>query len=453
MPRPLSAAALLWAVAVGGCTWTRPPVNPPPAADGAPEVVGAIGMLSAARSEEIVDDAVAQARYRRRAEQLVEAVQAASRTPLIAGNRTRLLIDGPATYGDMFAAVRAAKHHVHVETYIFDDGDTAHRFAALLAEKRREGVAVRVIYDGIGSSEAEDIFKALDAAGVETVAYRPLDPVRLWRNNRRDHRKLVIVDGRVAFTGGINISETYARGSASRPGPDEGLESGWRDTHVEVRGPAVDALQAIFLRSWRRLGQTVPDTPDLLTRAPAAGDDLMQVVASDGGDLEFRIYDAYLTAISNATQRIWITQAYFAPDERLRQALIDAVARGVDVRVMVPSFSDIPVVFQASRGLYAELLAGGVKLYEFRDAMLHAKTAVVDGVWSTIGSCNLDPRSFAHNNELNVVIVGRDFGRGMETTFTTDLRRTQTIDAATWAERPVTAKMKEWLAGLVSYWL
>jgi cardiolipin synthase len=449
--RTTAIGALACALLAAGCAWERPPVNPPPASNGQPVVVGASGPLSPARSEDVVEDAVAQARYRERAERLVDAVQAATRTPLIAGNRTKLLIDGPATYAAMFAAVRAARHHVDVETYIFDDGDTARGFAALLAEKQREGVAVRIIYDAVGSSDAEDIFTELKAQGVETVAYRPLDPVRLWRNNRRDHRKLVLVDGRIAFTGGINISETYASGSASRPGPERGVDAGWRDTHLEVHGPAVEALEKIFRRSWMRLGQTMPG--QAIPEPQAAGDALMQVVASDGGDGEYKIYDAYMTAISEATQRIWIETAYFAPDADFRQALRDAVARGVDVRVIVPSFSDLPLVFQASHGLYAELLAGGVKLFEFQDAMLHAKTAVVDGVWSTIGSCNLDPRSFAHNNELNVVIVGRDFGRSMESTFQQDLGRTRPIEAATWAERPVTAKMKEWLAGLLVYWL
>jgi cardiolipin synthase len=447
----IAIGALAWALSIAGCAWERPKVDPPPASDGQPVVVGAGGPLSAARSEDVVEDAVAQARYRERAAQLVDAVQAATRTPLIAGNRTRLLIDGPSTYAAMFAAVRAARHHVDVETYIFDDGDTARRFAALLADKQREGVQVRVIYDAIGGSEAADIFTELQAQGVQTVAFRPIDPVRLWRVNNRDHRKMVIVDGQVAFTGGINISETYASSSATRPGPERGVESGWRDTHVEVHGPAVQALETIFLRSWRRLGKPMPEAAH--PRPQTAGDVLMQVVASDGGDGEYRIYDAYMTAISHATQRIWIETAYFSPDADFRRALRDAVARGVDVRVVVPSFSDIPIVFQASHRLYEELLDGGVKLFEFEDAMLHAKTAVVDGVWSTIGSCNLDPRSFAHNNELNVVVVGRDFGRSMEATFQADLGRTRPVDAATWSRRPVRAKMKEWMAGLLAYWL
>src|SRR5262245_38273397 len=166
--------ALTWALLAAGCAWERPKANPPPISNGEPLVVGARGVLSPQRSEDAVEDAVAQARYRERAERLVDAVQAATRTPLIAGNRTKLLIDGPATYAAMFAAVREARHQVDVETYIFDDGDTARRFAALLGEKQREGVEIRIIYDAIGASEAADLFTALDAQGVRTVAYRPI---------------------------------------------------------------------------------------------------------------------------------------------------------------------------------------------------------------------------------------------------------------------------------------
>jgi cardiolipin synthase len=449
---------LLWCLlAPLGCAWSRPAQTPAPRDASAltPIVIGEQGLLTPAQSEEIVEDAVAEARYRERAEALVKAVQAATGAPLIAGNAARVLVDGPHTYEAMFAAVRAAKNHVHVETYIFDDGDTGRRFGDLLIDKRRQGVTVRVIYDAIGSIGSDkEFFAGLAAQQIEIAEFRPLEPATLWRINNRDHRKLVIVDGRVAYTGGINISDTYSSGSSSRPGPEKGRDSGWRDTHIEIRGPAVKTLQSIFLETWHRLGKPAQPSPELYPGLDRAGDTLVQVMASDGGDSnEFRIYDAYMTAIRGARQRIWITQAYFAPTAELRQALADAVTRGVDVRVIVPGFTDSGLIFHASRATYDELLKAGVRLFEYQDALLHSKTAVVDGIWSTVGTCNVDPRSFAHNNELNAAVVGREFARSMETLFQQDLKQTRVLDAATWKERPTSNKMKEFLASLFSYWL
>ena len=398
---------------------------------------------------------MADARLRERAAILVKAIQSATGAPLIAGNRAHLLLDGPQTYAAMFAAVREAKHHVNVETYLFEDDEVGRQFADLLMQKRREGVTVRLIYDAVGSIASDDkFFEKLTAQGIEVAEFRPLEPVTIWRVNNRDHRKLVVVDGRVAFTGGINISDTYSSGSASRPGPAKGKETGWRDTNVEVRGPVVKSLQSIFMETWRRLGKQAQPSPDLFPDIDKVGEHLLQVVASDGGDSnEFRIYDAYLTAIREARERIWITQAYFAPNRELRRALADAVARGVDVRIIVPGFTDSGLIFHASRATYEELLQANVKLFEYTEALLHSKTAVIDGVWSTVGSCNIDPRSFAHNNELNVAVVGREFAHEMEAMFRRDLKQTRPIDAAGWAKRPMSHKVKEFFSSLFSYWL
>jgi len=455
----LSALILAWLIVPLGCAWSRPKpelaaANSEPATSEA-VVVGTNGLLTPAQSEEAVEDAVAQSRYRERSESLVKSIQSVTGAPLIAGNSSRLLVDGPRTYEAMFAAVRAAKHHVHVETYIFDDGDTGQRFGDLLAQKARDGVQVRIIYDAIGSFGSDEAFwEKLRAQGIEVAAFRPLHPVTIWRINNRDHRKLVIVDGQVAFTGGINISETYSSGSSSKPGPKKGVDSGWRDTQVEVHGPIVKSLQSIFMETWKRLDQKVAASPELFPEIARGGDQLMQVMASDGGDSnEFRIYDAYMTAIREARERIWITQAYFAPDESLRKALTDAAKRGVDVRVIVPGFTDSGLIFHASRATYAELLAGGIKLFEYKNALLHAKTAVIDGVWSTVGSCNIDPRSFAHNNELNVAVVGHDFAVSMEAMFNRDLKATREITAKSWADRSRGDRFKEMLSSLFTYWL
>jgi cardiolipin synthase len=386
----------------------------------------------------------------------VTSIQGVTHTPLVAGNRVKLLIDGPRTYEAVLAAIEAARDHIHIETYIFADDEVGQRFSQALIRKGEQGVKVRIIYDAVGSLESSGtFFEQLAARGIETVAFQPLTPSKLWKVNNRDHRKLIVIDGAVAFTGGINISSTYESASTSRPGPEAGVAQGWRDTHVEIRGPVVKQLQALFLETWTRLGRQVdPAAPGLYPPLVETGDDLVQVVPSEGGDdSEFRIYEAYLTAIRKARDRIWISMAYFAPNRELREALVAAPGRGVDVRIIVPGFTDSGAIYHASRATYGELLEAGVQIYEHKEALLHAKTAVIDGVWSTVGSCNIDPRSFVHNNELNAVIVDGEFGRSMQRMFKNDLENSERIDPETWKDRPASERAKEFFSSLVAYWL
>jgi cardiolipin synthase len=291
--------------------------------------------------------------------------------------------------------------------------------------------------------------------GIELAEFRPLRPGSLWRVNNRDHRKLAVVDGRIAFTGGLNISGTYAKPSTSRPGPEHGVRSGWRDTHLEIRGPAVRLLQSLFLRTWSRLGGRPPAAPaGLYPELEEQGGDLVQVVSSEGGDeREFRIYTAYLAAIRNATERIWISQAYFAPNAEFRDALSAAARRGVDVRVIAPAFTDSALVHYGARATYDALLEAGVAIYEHEDALMHAKTAVIDGVWSTVGSANIDQRSFLHNDELNAAVVSADLASEMEAMFRRDLEGSRRIDPAAWKARPARERIAEFLSSLFAYWL
>jgi cardiolipin synthase len=419
-------------------------------------VLAATGQVSNAQAQVAVDEAIATATSHKRAEQLVTAIQAQTGVPLIRGNHARLLIDGPQTYKAILAAVEKAHDHIHIETYIFSDDEVGRRFAEILSRKHQEGVAVRIIYDAVGSaSSSRAFFDSMTAQGIEVADFHPLTPSKFYKINNRDHRKLIVVDGTVAFTGGINISSTYAKSSASRPGPQAGVKSGWRDTQVEVRGPAVKQLQELFIQTWTRLGKQLdPATRGLYPDLDEVGEDLVQVVPSEGGDQsEFRIYTAYLAAIRNATQKIWIQQAYFAPNPELRQELIQAAKRGVDIRIIVPGFTDSRPIYYASRATYEELLESGIAIYEHEEALLHAKTAVVDGVWSTVGSCNIDPRSFVHNNELNAAIVSTDFARDMERVFQKDQENSRRIDPKTWKDRPPSERLMELLSGLFSYWL
>ena len=420
-----------------------------------PAVVDAAGRVPAREAEQALGQAAATRAYRRRARALANAVERKTGSPLVRGNRTRLLIDGPRTYQAMLAAVESARDHIRIETYIFADDEVGRRFADALVRKRRDGVAVRIIYDAIGSIASDrEFFAGMAAHGIEVAEFRPLGRSPLRRVNNRDHRKLTVVDGRVAFTGGLNISGTYSKASTSRPGPEHGLRSGWRDTHLEIRGPAVRRLQSLFLESWAHLGRNVDAVPAALYPELAeVGDDLVQVLASEGGDEELRIYDAYLAAIRNAERRIWIAQAYFAPNEEFRAALVAATARGVDVRVIVPAFTDSALIHHGSRATYEELLDGGVAIYEHEEALLHAKTAVLDGVWSMVGSSNIDPRSFLHNDELNAAIVSEEIGRDMEDMFRRDLETSRRIDPEAWRARPAGDRVKEFLSSLLRHWL
>jgi cardiolipin synthase len=456
MPRGTLAHGI---VALGlltvACAWHGPPKTDVEPRAATPVVLAATGQVSQAQAQAAIDEATATAASRKRAEELVTAIQAQTGVPLIRGNHARLLIDGPATYKAILAAVEKAHDHVHIETYIFADDEIGRRFAQVLSRKRQEGVAVRIIYDAVGSVESSRaFFESMAAEGIEVAEFHPLKPTKIYNINNRDHRKLVVVDGTVAFTGGINISSTYAKSSTSRPGPQAGVKSGWRDTQVEIRGPAVKQLQELFVQTWKRLGKQLDPATRLYPELDEVGEDLVQVVPSEGGDRsEFRIYTAYLAAIRNATRKIWIQQAYFAPNPELRQELIQAANRGVDVRIVVPGFSDSRPVYYASRATYEDLLESGISIYEHNESLLHAKTAVVDGVWSTVGSCNIDPRSFVHNNELNAAVVSSDLGRDMERVFQNDLENSQRIDPKTWKDRPASERMLEFLSGLFSYWL
>ncbi len=460
MPRATRVAhgiVTLCALLAFACAWQGPPKSDLEHQPATPVVVLATtGQVSPAQAEDAIDEAVATAASRRRAEQLVTAIQAQTGVPLIRGNHTRLLIDGPQTYQAILAAVEKAHDHIHIETYIFASDEVGQRFADALRRKHQEGVAVRIIYDAVGSvATRRGFFAELAAQGIEVAEFHPLKPSSLYKINNRDHRKLVVIDGTVAFTGGINISSTYAKSSTSNPGPEAGVKSGWRDTQLEIRGPAVKQLQELFVQTWTRLGKPLDsETRGLYPQLDEVGEDLVQVVPSEGGDQrEFRIYTAYLAAIRNATRKIWIQQAYFAPNPELRQELILAAKRGVDIRIIVPGFTDSRPVYYASRATYGELLESGISLYEHNEALLHAKTAVVDGVWSTVGSCNIDPRSFVHNNELNAAVVSADLGRDMERVFQQDLENSQRIDPKAWSERPAGERVLEFMSGLFSYWL
>ena len=394
----------------------------------------------------------------------VAVEEAAVNSPLIIGNKATLLQDGPATYKAMFAAIRKARHHVNLETYIIEDDEVGREFTDLLIAMRKKGVRINMIYDSVGSLRAsKEFFDYLRDNDISVLEFNPVNPLAVrkeWLLNNRDHRKLLIVDGHVAFLGGINISGVYSSGSASSGGKlTEKKQNGksdakpWRDTHVQVEGPVVAEFQKLFLETWeKQRGEPLSDArffPTLEER----GKDIVRAVGSASDEAYSRIYVTLVSAINSAESQVQITNAYMVPDEQLLKVLQDAARRGVDVKLIVPSHTDFWAVFHAGRAHYAALLKAGVKIYERQGALLHSKTASIDGVWSCVGSTNLDWRSFLHNNEIDAVVLGDEFAGQMQAMFERDLSKSTLIDLETWKHRPVGDRFKEWAAGLWEYWL
>jgi cardiolipin synthase len=382
--------------------------------------------------------------------------EAATGSPLIAGNKVTLLFDGPRTMDAMLAAISNAKDHINLETYIFDQDEMGIRFAELLMAKQREGVQVNIIYDSIGTlGTPSEFFDKMRAAGIRLTEFNPVNPLKRlgrWRLNNRDHRKILVVDGKIAFTGGINIANDYSRSSLFRSRRKGNSDLGWRDTHIQIEGPAVASLQWLFLDTWA--SQNKDELPDrqFFPPLPEVGDKVVRVIASKpNGDYE--IYKAYVLAMQEAQKSIHLTAAYFTPDAQIMDALVQAARRGVDVKVLFPSISDAGLVFYAGRSFYTELLEAGVKIYRLKASVLHAKTAVIDGVWSTVGSANIDIRSFLHNSEINVVVLGEAFGASMESAFQEDLKNSDEVTKEAWEQRPLSDRIREWAARSMEYWL
>ncbi len=371
-------------------------------------------------------------------------------------NQARLLVDGPATFQSMFEAIEAARQAVLLQSYIIDDSEIAQRLAALLARKRAQGVQVLMLYDSVGSiGTSEAYFEGLRAAGIATCAFNPLNPLKrmgYWDISHRDHRKILAVDRQVGFVGGINISAVYSSGSFSRTraAPADPRDGGWRDTQVRLEGSAATALDDLVRQTWTRQGcqGALPPVSKPAASKLAAGPHVVRIVPSSPTDESSRIYTLLLTAIDTSQHSIYLTMAYFAPGQDMIDALGDAARRGVDVQLVLPSVSDFAPVLHAGRRHYQHLLDAGVKLHELQAAVLHAKTAVIDGVVSTVGSSNMDWRSFVGNDEVDAVILGEDFGDAMTTMFKRDVAASQHVTAQSWARRSWLQRAKEVLAGL-----
>ena len=349
---------------------------------------------------------------------------------LVPRNRASLLVDGPEAFPRMLQAIAGAKRSVLMASYIFNDDEIGRRFFFALAKKAKSGVPVYLIVDGVGTlAVPSEFFFELEAAGVNVLIYRSVAP---WRPSfgflRRDHRKLLAVDGRVGFAGGLNIGDQWL--------PEDSGGLGWHDIHLEIEGPAARDLARQAVWTWKVHSKKGLDERLLWQQAEPAGDDYVGVVGSRERKKRKAIRQSYLQAIKTARSYIYIANAYFLPDQGLRRALKNAVKRGVDVRVMVPSKGDILPFQLASEAFWGRALRYGIRIFRWQGAMLHAKTAVIDDQWATVGSFNLDHRSWSMNLEVNVNVVGPRFARELRSVFSRDQERCLELTREEWRGRP-----------------
>lgn len=384
---------------------------------------------------------------RRHARPLMRAL----RRRLVGGNRLQLLIDGPATYEAMYAAIDAARDHINLESYIVEADGPGEEIARRLIAKCREGVKVNLLFDGFGSLQTQAAyFQRLREGGVALCEYNPL---RHWKRvlsraaHLRDHRKLLVVDGRIAFVGGVNISGVYSAGSGSGQLDSRDRDAPpWRDTHLRIEGPLAAELQKLFLQHWGRHADEPLQPANYLPAIAPSGTVRGAVASCEAGRSRNPFYRALLKAIDQAQQRVSITVAYFVPTRRLVRALSHAARRGVDVRLVLPSESDAWAPLHAGRSHYGRLLQAGVRIFEREGALLHAKTTVIDGVWATVGSANLDWRSFVHNAEANAIVLDPAFGAEMEAVFRLDVSASREITLDEWRRRGWWQRAREGLA-------
>ena len=372
----------------------------------------------------------------------VQTMHALTGAAVSSGNRVEVLKNGVRFFPSMLAAIKAAKKTINLEFYIYWDGEIGRVFAEALAERARAGVAVKIILDAVGSVRmSQTLIDFMSRNGVDVEWYHPLRWYTLSRANHRTHRKLLIVDGEVGFTGGAGIADEWLGDAESK--------EHWRETMIRVEGPVVTQMQFAFMDNWVKSRGELLTGLDYFPAVERRGDQLTQVIKSSPAEGSSSVKLLYIISIVSAVKSIYISNAYFLPDTDTVRALEGAVRRGVDVRVIVPGeFTDVPIVRQASRWHYESLLGHGIRIFEFQPTMMHAKTMVVDGLWTTIGSSNFDDRSFRLNDEVNVNVYDSAVAAEMEAMFREDLERSEEVKLGKWFRRPAFDRMKEKLAEL-----
>lgn len=374
-------------------------------------------------------------------------LEAYTATPIVPGNRVDLLLNGEEIFPAVLDAIRSARRTITYAQYYFEDGPVAQEMVDALADRCLDGVGVNILLDGFGSLNMPPQYvERLRRAGCHVAYFRPLGPLRLLRYNHRNHRRILVVDGRIGFTGGSGVSRKWMGNGR--------VANHWRDTDVRLQGPIVEYLQGAFAENWLEATGIVLGGEAYFPRPlPAAGNAYAQVVRSSPAGGGFAMYTMFLLAIASARRSIYLTNPYFVPDDAMTEALLAAVRRGVRVVVLVPGAIDHNLVRQASRGNFGPLLRGGIEIYEYRAALLHSKTMVVDGVWATVGSTNLDNRSFALNDELNVIVYDAAVARQLERVFQEDLAHSVKVEYQDWRQRGFTDRLLELLAWPLRYQL
>lgn len=361
----------------------------------------------------------------------------------VEGNRHKVLRNGDEIFPAMLAAIRSGKTSINFETYIYWSGAIGQEFADALAERSRQGVKVHVLLDWVGSAKVEqNLVDEMQAAGVDIHKFHPPHWSHLGRLNNRTHRKLLVVDGRVAFTGGVGIAPQWS-GNAQDPGH-------WRDTHFQIEGPVVAQMQSVFLDNWIKVTGNVLHGPDYFPALQPTGTARAQMFSSSptGGSESMQLM--YLLAITAASRSIDLSASYFVPDELVIHALVDAMKRGVKLRIVVPGkHMDSETVRSASRAKWGPLLLAGAIIAEYQPTMYHCKVMVVDGLLVSVGSTNFDNRSFRLNDEATLNIIDADFGRQQTAIFEADLANSLVVDYSQWKDRPLREKFGERFAALI----
>jgi cardiolipin synthase len=369
-------------------------------------------------------------------------IEALTDAPIAGGNKVDILQNGDTIFPAMLGEIKKAKSTITFAQYLLKGGSLSDRFAESFAERCRAGVKTYLLLDSHGSSEVpEQMPSMLSEAGCRLEFFRRIKapqvilPWKLLQYNYRNHRRILVIDGRIGFTGGYGISDAWLG--------DGRTEDHWRDTNVRVEGPAVKYLQAAFTESWLETTGVLLGGDGFFPRLEPRGNTPAQVVKSSPVGGSFQNYLLYLLSIHSAKKTIFITNSYFIPDDRMIDSLLEAARRGVKVVVLVPGKIDHKITYRASRRYYGRMLLGGIEIFEYMPALLHSKTMVVDGVWATVGSTNFDNRSFALNEELNLTLYDRDLARHLEKIFAQDLKHARKITYEQWQSRPIKEKFFE----------
>ena len=376
---------------------------------------------------------------------LVRLLQNNQKKPVTFKNKVRVLINGENKFSALFEDIKKAKHHIHIEYYIFNSGRIGNRLILLLCEKAEEGVKVRVSYDYVASRLSAKAVRKMKSYGIEIFPFMPVWFPNLTRKlNYRNHRKMAIIDGDIGFIGGINICDEYVNFEEN---PKEKLF--WRDTHLRIEGHAVKSLQAQFLLNFNFISGKVLKVEEEFFPKIGIPDRTAVQIAASGPDTDWQnIMEAILTAINTAEKYIYITTPYFIPNNQILTALCMASRIGIEVKIIIPEKGDSVIARYATNSYIEQLLESGVQVYHYHKGMVHAKTMVVDGVLTSIGSCNLDNRSFDINFEINAFLYDARVAKEMTQVYEVDLEETTELILEDWLKRPSMEKIREALARL-----